>query len=492
MTGAMLRDNPVLVKHLRARLRLHRAIPWVAIVVILSALITYRAHTSNAPPEEAFYMMLALQVFLLQLAGTAQVMTSVSRARESGMLEFHRISPQRPASVALGFMLGAPVLEYALFACTVPFSLAVAVGYIGFSNWLVIFADILIAAVLYHAAAVLAGLVLPKTTSSPVLLVGLVFLLLPFWGLLTFLRPLTYFTLIPTVTAATSSAALAGTTEIAIFLEKTLPAFLISLLHQIPVLMVFFFAASRKMQHESAYPLSKLGAVLAYALIALLAVADASVSLDSHRQGPFPGASPEFSLPILCYTLFLLGMLLSAAVTPDASAFARGIRQARRLGLSRPSRWSDRAPNWVAIGGFWAILLLAGAAATRMVSTPDRWIEKGLWATATAACALAFFGFAKQSFDLWFRKKSSVFLILLLFLVWGVPVLFGLLLTNPNVVMSLSPLAGIAVTLSVYPGGDVSNAAVTALAASAFLAVCFAGLCWAAVRRAAKTAQARS
>jgi len=328
--------------------------------------------------------------------------------------------------------------------------------------------------------------------------IGVVLVLLPFLRLLTFLRPLMYLTLIPTVTAATS--ALSAGSPATAPLARTLPVFLTSLLHQIPVLLVFLLAASRKMQHEGTAPLSKLGALLAFTLVALLSLADASVPPEVLERGLFGEADSVSALPILCYTLLLVGMLLSAAVTPGANAFARGIRQARRLGRARPSRWSDRAPNWVAVGGLVAITLLAGAAGTRVIPAPVSLVRSGLWATATTAAAVAFFGLAYQSFGLWFRKHSAVYLTLLLFLVWGVPLLLGAILAasnsspsaEPPLILAVSPLAGIAAAFAHGPWRDALPAAKTAFIASALLAACFAGLCWAAVRRAAKTAQARS
>ena len=47
----------------------------------------------------------------------------MGKARESGILDFHRVSPMAPAAVVLGFFFGAPIREYLLFAATLPFSM---------------------------------------------------------------------------------------------------------------------------------------------------------------------------------------------------------------------------------------------------------------------------------------------------------------------------------------------------------------------------------
>ena len=44
------------------------------------------------------------------------------RREASGILDFHRVSPLTPAELTLGFFFGAPIREYVLFACTLPFA----------------------------------------------------------------------------------------------------------------------------------------------------------------------------------------------------------------------------------------------------------------------------------------------------------------------------------------------------------------------------------
>ena len=69
----------------------------------------------------AVKILLGLQVFILAFGGSNQINASLGGARESGILDFHRVSPLPPSVVALGFLLGAPVREYVLAAVIVPF-----------------------------------------------------------------------------------------------------------------------------------------------------------------------------------------------------------------------------------------------------------------------------------------------------------------------------------------------------------------------------------
>ena len=120
-------DNPVLVKHVRSRLRPGQALPWAAIVLVLSACIAWGGHESawfgNAT---AVILQLGLQILILALIGSNQINASLGGARESGILAFHRVTPLPPSVVALGFFLGAPIREYLLAAVTLPFALFAA------------------------------------------------------------------------------------------------------------------------------------------------------------------------------------------------------------------------------------------------------------------------------------------------------------------------------------------------------------------------------
>ena len=63
-----------------------------------------------------------MQVVILAIMGSGQVNASVSGARASGILDFHRVSPLTPTELTLGFFFGAPIREYVLFAATLPFT----------------------------------------------------------------------------------------------------------------------------------------------------------------------------------------------------------------------------------------------------------------------------------------------------------------------------------------------------------------------------------
>src|SRR5436305_4983099 len=100
---ALLWENPLLARYARARLRRQLLAPLAAGVTRLAGGITYLGTEQTVRDGSAFTLLLLLQGALLFLAGAAQVAAAVAHARESGMLDFHRLTPQPPLGIALGF-----------------------------------------------------------------------------------------------------------------------------------------------------------------------------------------------------------------------------------------------------------------------------------------------------------------------------------------------------------------------------------------------------
>ena len=484
MMREMVLENPVLVKHARSRLRMQHLIPLIAIVVTICICISWAAAAGN-DAQGAAIAMLVLQALVLFLVGGATVATTVSNARESGMLDLHRISPQEPAAVTLGFLLGAPIREYILFACTLPFSLLIAAeANHSLLGWLALTVDLIVASLLYYAIAILAGLALPKRTSSMTLTLLVIAMLHIGW----MLQAAGCLTIIPTALSALGSADPSLAVHTTIF-GWPVPAFLVSLLHQAPVLVFLLLAAARKMRHELAYPLSKLEAVMFFLVFALLLVTDAPGGMS---VGRVLGGGAGSGIPALAYGLLVFGVLLTALVTPNAGAFARGIRHARKLGATEPPLWDDRALNFGAIAAFGVICGGAGVAASAFASyTP--WPADGtVVVSVIGGCAVLFWGLAKQSFDLTFRRNSNSYFMLLVFACWVLPVILGLLAgamlgeeRSAGYFLAMSPLSSIGLLLTGWRDPMTALHTSTALTFSVALVLVFAVISIQATRRAA-------
>jgi hypothetical protein len=492
MIREMVLGNPVLIKHVRSRLRMQHLLPLIAIVITICICIAWAAAVGG-DQQGAAISILVVQALVLFLVGGATVATAVSNARESGMLDFHRISPQEPAAVTLGFLLGAPIREYILFACTLPFSLLIATeANHSLLGWLAVTADLIVASLLYYAIAILAGLALPKRTSSMTITVLIIAMLHMGW----MLQASGCMTIVPTALSAFAGPGTPFPFRTTVF-GLPMPAFLVSLLHQVPILVFLLLAAARKMRHELAYPLSKLDAVMFFLVFALLLVADAPSSLGVGRE--FNGGA-ELGIPAFAYGLLLFGALLTVLVTPNAGAFTRGIRHARKLGSAEPSLWSDRAPNFGAVAAFGVIF--AGAGVVASAFTPHTlWPAAGtVVAAVIGGCAVLFWGLAKQSFDLIFRRNSNSYFMLLVFVCWVLPLILGLLIgamvndeRSASYVLAMSPLSSIGLLLTTWRSPTAAVNTSIALTVNVALVLIFAVISMQATRRAtAEVSEGRS
>ena len=112
-------------------------------------------------------MFLGLQAVILAIMGASQVGSAVGAARASGILDFHRVSPLSPAELVLGFFFGAPIREYLLFACTLPFSiLCVAMGTPDFRGFLQLMILLVVSSWVMHGFSLLNALILKKQAGS--------------------------------------------------------------------------------------------------------------------------------------------------------------------------------------------------------------------------------------------------------------------------------------------------------------------------------------
>ncbi|MEN6404441.1 MAG: hypothetical protein ABFD94_21035, partial [Armatimonadia bacterium] len=105
-------ENPLFTKHVRARLRPQQLYPMVIVIGVLCLFSLWGTYSTDSYKDGMlFSILLLIQGGLLLLVGTSEIANAVAGARHSGMLDFHRISPQSPVATAAGFILGAPIRE---------------------------------------------------------------------------------------------------------------------------------------------------------------------------------------------------------------------------------------------------------------------------------------------------------------------------------------------------------------------------------------------
>jgi hypothetical protein len=436
MVEAILVDNPLIVKHLRSRMRQRDLLAPMSVALILALFALWAGGSDRGDPSLSFVLM--LQGAILFLGGTAQVASSVAQARDSGMLDFHRISPQSPLSMAIGFLLGGPVREWSIAACLVPVELLILPhSHLSAPALALILGSMVVCGLLYHLVGLVVGLVTPRPRVASSVALGVALLYFACMA-----GPISYLTVVPAVVlAAKWSAFSLGTT---MFTASAEQHFVMALLHQVVFLALFLLAAVREIRQERAYFLSKPGVIGFFAIGAGLFAVD----LQTFSVPPLEAAWTYL------YGLIVLAMVMVIGVTPDARDFAKGVRRAMRAGLGRGSLASDTAPNWLPLVGTGALAAVACLTlAQRHPWTGANGMEGYVRALVIGLSALVAFASARQGFELRFRgRHSRSYFMLLVFVDWVVPLLLAAVIGQqaaqsdlPSLVLGLCPWVGMGI-----------------------------------------------
>jgi hypothetical protein len=444
-------DNPLFVKHVRSRLRKGQALAPVVVVGSICLLVAYSGYVNNwIVSGWTFGIFVTIQVVALGMMGAAQISSAVGGARESGILDFHRVSPLSPLAVTLGFFFGAPIREYVLAGMTLPFVLyCVAQDAPDFSGAVQTEVATLLGCWLIHAIALLTSLASKKPKAGTKGAVGvLVFMMIMFSSVGGFWR-------------MGQIASAVGEAPTLAFFTIPLPWLAFTLLYGLPVLFFFLLASVRKMRSERAHAYTKPEAIIALGVEALLIV------------GAVWGVHDFPYLPLtVAYTTAALALVLILTVTPNLGEFTKGFRRAEREGRSRIGPWHELALNRAAVLALCAIVLVAPTAVWYFVATgpfPQWTLGPGgepprlAIPIAIAVLAVAEFGLALQFFVLRAPRRGATLLGLFVFVAWVLPTAIGAILaaTRANegiavAVIATSPIAGIGMSASNNLGPEIS------------------------------------
>ena len=484
---ALWLDNPILIKHARSRLRPMQMLPWVAVVMIVALCIVLLGYSYNGlSGGETFGGLMALQAIVLAIVGAAQVGSSVGRARESGILDFHRASPMTPSALALGFFVGAPIREYLMFAATLPFSMVCVVyqGLPSLYGFFQLIAPIVLAAWIMHALALFNSLAWKSAKTGMLGLIGLIlFVVFGTWGM--------FFGFTAAVVEVDNSPTID-------FFGLDLPWLLVVALDCFPAIGFLLVASTRKMASERAHPLSKPEAVACLATGAFLLVGQFWVL----RYSEYTGYCTLWAL----YALIVGAVVMAAAITPTRDEFAKGVRRAAREGRKYPSAWEDRGLNRIPLFCLCAIILVAPTVVWKWIEKPSPWMSQRAPVSYSLSIAIgvlvvAYFGLALQYFQLRWGRRAAPFMALFIFTAWLIPLLIGSIAAasaasryapggDPDIwsaaIFSLSPVAGIAIASGVadVPGHQIAQGA--ALVPALAFALLFNNLVTSARRRVVK------
>ncbi len=439
-------DNPIFVKHVRSRLRRQPLLSAIVVTVVLCICITWGGFVLDAfKTGGAFGTLFALQAVILAIMGSTQVGTSVASARASGILDFHRVSPLSATELVLGFFFGAPIREYLLLACTLPFVvLCLAMGVPDFRGLVQLMIVLIATSWVLQGFSLLNALVLKKQAGSRGV-IGLVI----FLGLM-------------------SGSFISGFGHLANIVDReprlsffgvSLPWLAVVLLYEALTLFFLFLASRRKMESERLHPFSKPQAIAAMATLGVLLTGAVWDLTDYNAIGL-----------LVLYLLVIIGILLTLTVTPTQAEYYKGLWRAVKQGRSRLSFWDDLAPNRPFLVVVCTLVLVAATIAWRQLgglaggnTSPVQ--QASPLAIANGVLVVAYFGLAHQFFQLRFGRRGTSFLALFLFLIWGVPLVVGTIslfadFRNPGpsqIIYALSPVAGLALASSVGEGPPGTN-----------------------------------
>lgn len=453
-------DNPILTKHVRARLRPGLLLPWAVVALAVCLCVTYGGYVANALTGPGpLTILLGIQLVVLVFMGSSQIATSVGSARESGILDFHRVSPTPPLVNVVGFLIGGPIREYVLFGITLPFVLLIgSMSILGLAGTLASMLGVLLGAWAFHAVSLVGALSSKKPKGGGRGIVAIVL------G--------SYFGLNFVLGFGMAGGALTriGTGEVSFF-GLRMPWLLFAVLAEVPLLGFLIVPAVRKMRSEREQLFTKR-----QALACMLTVAFLLLGLSWTFRGQ---ASTTI---VLLYILVGFGVVLGATFTPNQSTYLRGVRRALHAGQRRPSPWSDAGVNRLGVGLLGAIVL--GAATIAWEAIEGRVAGAGNYSLSIAVGVLVvlYMGFGYQAAVLSFPKRGVSYFVLFLFFVWFLPLFLGAILLSSGLdesrayaVFGISPLAGILLSSGLTrEAADALNAArVSAIAPAVSFLVLF-------------------
>ncbi len=463
-------DNPILVKHIRSRLRPQALASGVAVVLILCLCIAWAGLRSALFQNgTAFGLYLCLQMVILVPMGGSQVGVAMAQAKSSGILDFHRVSPVTPSALVLGFFFGGAIREYVLFAVTLPFSLlCLAFGEPSFRGFVQLTMALVIIAWLTQGLALLNGLMTRSYRGSMgVMGLGGVFFL--FLG-----APLLF---------ATSRASALVEMDIRLgFYGFSLPWLAVVVIVAAPILALMFLASRRKMESDLNHPLSKRQALLALCVIAFILVG--ICWRGEFGQARLLGRLNRDDLLvidiILLYLMVVAALIVATMVTPNRAEYLKGLWRATKQGKKRLSLWHDLSLSRLFVAAACLVVLVAATVVGGQINEAQgpQYTHLGSFslATATAVLVVGYLGLALQFFMLQFGRRGPTYFTLFVFFAWLLPLIAGAILASSSTVnrpggasvliLNLSPVVGIG--FLAIPSSDYAPSFVRGAQACAF------------------------
>lgn len=434
-----LLDNPIIIKQIRVRLKRSSLISWVAMLALLAMghmWLEFQVGTQRYDRTAGY--ILGGMIFFLMIVGSQQTGMLVSSTRSSGMLDFHRLSPQSPISMFIGFLLGGPIREYLIFGVgSVLFLVACSFYGTNIVGAIAIAFSILVIVLLFHGLSIVSAMLGRVSTNSAAKGAGAA------WGVIVSVMMMG-----PLFSSAMAIDRQASEPFTLLYFGFDLPWFL--LLSGLGAVAFGFFAIAgvRRLKDDIRPSLSKKQAIFAYGVVIV-----AGLGFLSTPMGASDPTSRGIGLLLICVVWVLFSFILIPTTAPERVAYVGGLRRSLRLGQRRSGPLTDRAVNRIAIAAMAGLLAVGVGIASFVSSTGDEaaFVLPGA-SSATIVLVLIEFGLAMQYFRLRLGKHAIGAFTGFLFTMWVLPIIVGISIFSLGISEQFEHAGYIAMSVSPFPG----------------------------------------
>lgn len=419
-----LADNPVFHRYRRSQLRLKRSVFWYLATVIITTFavsLAYIVQTNIGFSEEfaarnQWTTLLVIQGLILLIKGTGKTSAGLIQDKIDQTLDYQRLTPVSPLRNVIGYLFGLPILEYVMFALTLPhLAFIVIKGNIPLSTVLTVYLVFFTCAIFYHMTAVAIGMVMKHWLFGYLLSifsVAFLNLILVPLGAVFGLKFLQYLSVFPVIgqkvaplTVPQSANDLpdfsrgnfgppgppgpgsrfdAGPVDAGSdlpfsfadpvpFFNWTISPLVFTLLLQAGLIVTFATMAVRRWQKADKHSLSKPYALGILAVFLVLLIGNVWPVI-TRQYLPFPILGNDnldelavvfaILLPLIyAMVVWLLCLFLFSNTVPTHHAYVRGVRRAKKLGHTAARPWDDDSASFafmslfvvLALAGFWVV-----------------------------------------------------------------------------------------------------------------------------------------
>jgi hypothetical protein len=465
-----------------------------AIVLPYILQTTQNRQTVEAAARNLWIPLLVMQGLILLFKGTGRTAAGLIQDKIDQTLDYQRLTPVSPLRNIIGYLFGLPILEYAMFALTLPhLAFIVIKGNIPLSTVFSVYLVFFTCAIFYHMTAIAVGLVMKRWVFGYMLSMFSVFFLnavLPGIASQFGLKFMQFLSIIPVIGQKVLPLTFSGfdivngpagpgrgpppgfgggpqqgpaffTFDAPVpFFDWTLSPFFFTLALQSMLIVTLATMAIRRWKKENKHSLSKPYALGILSVFIVLVTGNLwpVITGQSMPFSLFGETNIEdlseilaVSLPMVySITIWLLCIFLFFNVIPTHGDYIRGIRRAKKLNRQAARPWDDDSAHIpfmslfvvIAIAGFWVMYSqMTGAGFMGFLDGSDF----PHWRLPLTLALVLFYSFLLLQV---LQTRGTVLTVLL---VWLLPILVAIVSAAAiedvtqfqTVLASLSPLATI-------------------------------------------------